>query len=104
MLSTILSAIEAIRAVLPEGTSLSIQVHPNHHTILLHDGADWMRTQGATVGSWYGFDGDAGTCQRNLDLTIEGVALRGVERNTEAGVTIFEARAEETARVASLAA
>lgn len=90
MLSTILSAIEAIRAVLPEGTSLSIQVHPTHHSILLHDGANWMRAQGATVGPWYGFDGEAGTCQRNIDLELEGVTLRGVERNTEVGLALSE--------------
>ena len=99
----ILTAVDTIRAVLPEGAGLSLGVFPTHIGITLHTCAAWLREQGATVGPWYGFDDD-NRCQRNLVITVGEMEITGCESNFEAGITIAEALLENSASTASLAA
>ena len=101
MLSTISQTVETIRQLLPEGATLSLSIHPTSHSILLHNCADWMFAQGATAHEWYGFDEEAGTCQRNINLKVEGGTLHAAQRNIEAGLTLAECHAQNALKVAA---
>lgn len=104
MLSTFLTAVETLRETLPEGASLSLSVHPNSHSILLHDCGDWMLSQGAVAHEWYGFDVEKGTCQRNIFLKVEGGTIQAAQRNHEVGLTLAECRAQNALRETAAAA
>jgi hypothetical protein len=101
----ILAAADAIRAVLPKGSSMSLIIDPDYINVTLHTCAAWLRDQGAVVGPWYGFDsGREGRCQRNLTITVGDMKITGCETSSEAGITIGEARLDNEAAKAALAA
>jgi hypothetical protein len=104
MLSTISQTVETLRQVLPEGATLSLSIHPTSHSILLHNCAEWMFDQGAVAHEWYAFDEEAGTCQRNIFLKVEGGTLQAAQRNIEAGLTLAECRAQNALRETAAAA
>jgi hypothetical protein len=96
------SAVEAIRAALPEGARLSMQVDAEDFCCTVHKGGDWMLEQGAAAGEWYAFDEAKGTCQRNIVLGIDGdpgnpPILEGIQTNVEAGLSLDECRAQNEA-------
>lgn len=99
------SAAESVSAVLPPNSSVSMHINADgSFSTLLHFASDWMREQGARIGSWYGFDEDTGRCQRDLFVTIDGHTVKGVESNFDVGMSMEECRAENSASETEAAA
>jgi hypothetical protein len=104
METTILSIVNSIRALIPEGAALSLTVHPTHASIILHDATAYCIAQGATIGAWYSFEGETPRPQRNYEWWVDGVLFSGVESIVDAGITVEEALAQNEAAKAALAA
>ena len=97
MRNTILEAIDNLRRVLPEGASINLSIWEDHFVVNLHNAGEWLRAQGAREGAWYAFMEEEGRCQRNLDLDLDGLPVRGIETNLELGLTVEECRGVEAA-------
>lgn len=91
---TLEAAAEAVTAAMPEGMTISLNIRRESFSANVHQGTDWLISQGATFGQWYGFRHEDQRCQRDLIVRCDGWRLEGIQDNKEAGLSVEACRVE----------